>query len=141
MTYFEAYLLTRLDSFGHFFCILFGISIIFFGISGIIWAVGEGEWEDSKKKEARKRWLPVVKYLLIVTAVSGFIFSLIPTTKEAAFIYLAPAIVNNKDIQKTIKKIPELSGLGLEYLGEILKSEIYESKKEIIKKVNNQPKE
>ena len=46
-----------------------------------------------------------------------------------AFIYIAPAIVNNKDVQKTIQKIPEFSGLGLEYINELLKTKIDEIKK------------
>ena len=41
-----------------------------------------------------------------------------------AFIYIAPAIVNNKDIQETFKQMPELTNLGLEYLKETLKEKI-----------------
>ena len=70
-------------------------------------------------------------FLLIIPlyCLSFIIATLIPTSKEMAFIYIAPAIVNNTDVQKTIQKIPELSGLGLEYINELLKTKIEEIKK------------
>lgn len=123
MTYFEAYLFTRLDSLLTLSFALIITGTIMSALFTIIWKAGE---EESAKP------FTIVGYVLLTI---GLIINLItPTTKEAAFIYIAPAIVNNQDVQKTIKQLPELSGLGLEYLGEILKEEIKETKKEVINK-------
>ena len=129
MTHFQAYLLTRLDSFQHLLQGLAEIAIILLVVNGIAQITSFLVTDDTYKVPS---YFKITVPLLIVILV---IKSLIPTTKEAAFIYVAPAIVNNQDIQKTIKKLPELSGLGLEYLGEILKQEIKETKVEVINEV------
>ena len=142
MTYFQAYLLTRLDPFLALFSGLATIALIIIIINFIAQLIalamrGEscGEPETTKnnllcKKVASYFKITVPLFIVILT-----IKSLIPTTKEAAFIYVAPAIVNNQDLQKTITKLPELSGLGLEYLGEILKQEIKDVKGEVVNEV------
>ena len=146
MTYFEAYILTRLDPFKNLFSglsiylgVLLLIFCIAFGLSWIINNAGQlGERGDTIVKNLKK-----ILLFLIVPAVclSCLLKTLIPTTKEMAFIYIAPAIVNNKDVQKTIQKIPELSGLGLEYLTETLKGEINEVKSEVKEVVKDTAKE
>ena len=83
----------------------------------------------------------ILFFIIPVVCLSCLLKTLIPTTKEMAFIYIAPAIVNNKDVQKTIQKIPELSGLGLEYLTETLKGEINEVKGEVKEVVKDTAKE
>ena len=141
MTHFQAYLLTRLDPFQDLFISIITITILLIIaniIVQIVCLVGttdsygdcEKEWKDRSKKSFSYFKL-TMPFLLTMLALK----SLIPSTKEAAFIYIAPAIVNNQDIQKTIKKVPELSGLGLEYLGEILKQQIDETKGEVINEV------
>ena len=144
MTYFQAYLLTRLDSFQHLLGaiqVVAGI-LIFVNIVAqiicLVWIYEEEEEEEEEKNKASifcKKVSSYFKITIPLFIVILVIKSLIPTTKEAAFIYVAPAIVNNQDIQKTIKKLPELSGLGLEYLGEVLKEEIKEAKGEVINEV------
>ena len=121
MTYFQAYLLTRLDAFGNLFRagILIGILVCF--ISLCI-SMEKCKWEKNLTLKG-----------MLIFALFALLKTLTPTTKEAAFIYIAPAIVNNQDVQKTIKKIPELSGLGLEYLGEVLKEKAKEEIKQQIK--------
>lgn len=133
MTYFQAYLLTRLDSFQHLLQGLSGVATILIVVNGVA-LISLLVIDDTDKSIFYKvaSYFKITVPLFIVILV---IKSLIPTTKEAAFIYVAPAIVNNQDIQKTIKKLPELSGLGLEYLGEILKQEIKETKVEVINEV------
>jgi len=135
MTHFQAYLLTRLDSFQHLLQGLAGVAIILIVVNGIAQIISFLVADDTNDKsifyKVASYWKITVPLFIVILVIK----SLIPTTKEAAFIYVAPAIVNNQDIQKTIKKLPELSGLGLEYLGEILKQEIKETKSEVINEV------
>lgn len=135
MTYFEAYILTRLDPLKSLFLSLsnkgIGVLIILFTIIFTIFLSFESlrYLEEEQKTTIRK--IKNVFFFLIIPlyCLSFIIATLIPTSKEMAFIYIAPAIVNNTDVQKTIQKIPELSGLGLEYINELLKTKIDEIKK------------
>lgn len=135
MTYFEAYILTRLDPLKNLFLSLsskgIGFLIILFTILFTIFllTVGSSDLEEEQQRKIRK--IKNIFFFLIIPVycLSFIIATLIPTSKEMAFIYIAPAIVNNKDVQKTIQKIPELSGLGLEYINELLKTKIEEIKK------------
>lgn len=129
MTYFEAYLLTRLDPLKSLFSSF--STILFFALLFMFFAWGMGSFmavEYGEKFEASVKKLKKLFWFFIVPTycICCLIETLIPTTKETAFIYIAPAIVNNKDVQKTIQKIPELSGLGLEYINELLKTKIEE---------------
>lgn len=142
MTHFQAYLLTRLDSFQHLLEGFLGIVMALIVVNGAVQIVSFlrynfacDEEEENKASIFCKKVASYFKITVPLLIIAMVIKSLVPTTKEAAFIYVAPAIVNNQDIQKTIKKLPELSGLGLEYLGEILKQEIKETKSEVINEV------
>lgn len=145
MTYFEAYILTRLDPLKSLFsgasAGLMSLLIIFCFVFAYFWAYntieGLGE-RDAIVKNLKKI---ILFFIVPIYLVVSLIKDLIPTTKEMAFIYIAPAIVNNKDVQKTIQKIPELSGLGLEYLTETLKGEINEVKGEVKEIVKDTAKE
>ena len=134
MTYFEAYILTRLDPLKSLFLSLsnkgIGVLIIIFIIYfTMLLPVSLEDQEEEQQAMIRK--IKNIFFFLIIPlyCLSFVIATLIPTSKEMAFIYIAPAIVNNKDVQKTIQKIPELSGLGLEYINELLKTKIEEIKK------------
>ena len=135
MTYFEAYILTRLDPLKSLFLSLsnksIGVLIIFFLIFFTFFLPTESFIDQEKDQQAMIKKIKNIFFLLIIPlyCLSFIIATLIPTSKEMAFIYIAPAIVNNKDVQKTIQKIPELSGLGLEYINELLKTKIDEIKK------------
>jgi len=139
MTHFQAYLLTRLDSLQYLFQQFASITMVLVvanliaQVLFLVWCYTEAD--KSKVNLFRKKIASYFKITVPLAIATLVIHSLIPTTKEAAFIYIAPAIVNNQDIQKTINKLPELSGLGLEYLGEILKQEIKETKGEMINEV------
>ena len=146
MTYLEAYILTRLDPLKSLFSSasagLTTLLIIFFIVFGFSWLINTvedlGERGDTIVKNLKK----ILLFLIVpIFCVVSLVKNLIPTTKEMAFIYIAPAIVNNKDVQKTIQKIPELSGLGLEYLTETLKGEINEVKGEVKEVVKDTAKE
>ena len=147
MTYLEAYILTRLDPLKSLFSSASGWLMSLLIIFGIIYAIS---WiviaiEQLQNTEVNKINKIIKKTILFfiipVVCLSCLLKNLIPTTKEMAFIYIAPAIVNNKDVQKTIQKIPELSGLGLEYLTETLKGEINEVKGEVKEVVKDTAKE
>lgn len=58
--------------------------------------------------------------LCIVASIMLILATFIPSQKQVAFIILAPAIVENKDMQETLKNIPEIARLGTEYLKEML---------------------
>lgn len=62
-----------------------------------------------------------IKISLIIFIISSFLFMFIPSQKQAAFIIIAPAIVENEDLQDTLKNIPEIAKLGTEYIKEMLK--------------------
>lgn len=113
MTHFDAYLLTRLDSLNSFFALM-----VVGGLFGAFFAFLFDSDESDK----------VIKVLLIIFFFGIVGKTLTPSSKEAAFIYIAPAIVNNEDLQKTVKQLPELSNLGMEYLNGLLKKEIKEGK-------------
>lgn len=135
MTYFEAYILTRLDPLKSLFLSLsnknIGVLIIFFTILFTFFLLTKNLRDLEKDQQAMIKKIKNIFFFLIIPlyCLSFIIATLIPTSKEMAFIYIAPAIVNNKDVQKTIQKIPELSGLGLEYINELLKTKIEEIKK------------
>lgn len=146
MTYFEAYILTRLDPLKSLFSSLsvgLGTLLLIFCIVFAFWwffntVEDLGGRADTIVKNLKKI---ILFFIVPIYLVVSLIKNLIPTTKEMAFIYIAPAIVNNKDVQKTIQKIPELSGLGLEYLTETLKGEINEVKGELKEVVKDTAKE
>ena len=62
--------------------------------------------------------------IFTISAVFLTIATLLPTTKQAAFIWIAPQIVENGAVKDTVKNIPELTKLGTEYLKELLKEKV-----------------
>lgn len=52
------------------------------------------------------------------------IATFLPSTKQAAFIWLAPQLIENGAIRNTIKNIPELAELATDYMKETLKDKI-----------------
>ena len=136
MTHFEAYLLTRLDS-----IIGLGFITLLLGGAGVILCIMMyGMTVDSYKitsesiSKARVDFKKRIKYAITLLLCGSIILTLIPTTKETAFIYIAPAIVNNKDMQETMTKLPNISKLGLEYIEETLKDNINNKIKENVSK-------
>lgn len=131
MTHFEAYLLTRLDVLNGIGISLLILSAIMAVISLASYTDANASWSSEKtKRKSMPLFIKRAKWFGTFALLGVMLVTLIPTTKEMAFIYIAPAIVNNQDMQDTVKKLPSISKLGLEYVEEILKSEIKE-------KVNN----
>lgn len=132
MNYLGIYLLTKMDSFKCFFDRVTGIFIILFVILSVfnfIYAAirAEDRYEHTFI-EYFKEILQTTKLPLLFVAmiVSMFITTLVPTTKQAAFIWVAPQIIENGAVKDTVKNIPELTKLGTEYLKELLKDKVEE---------------
>ncbi len=77
-------------------------------------------FEDGLKEELNKP----IKILYPVWVFFILLWAAIPTTKEAAFIWIAPQIVENGAVKETVKNIPELTRLGTEYLKNVLKEKV-----------------
>lgn len=127
MNYLGIYLLTKLDSWQSF---SWGLGITFLIASALI-TLGCGLEADSHHGEKFERWKKYVKTLrvkvLFSTSIALMVFAqLIPTTKQAAFIWVAPQIIENGAVKDTVKNIPELTKLGTEYLKELLKDKVEE---------------
>ncbi len=102
MTHWDVYWFTRLDSLVTVFQVLLITGIVGL-VPFIICLITEyGDYGDDKQKKIIN-WLKVL--------LSGLVFSMlclmfIPTTKEAAAIYLLPKIANS-EFAKEAEKIPE----------------------------------
>ena len=79
-------------------------------------------YDDEEKQALLKHYNVKVWYLVCI--ISWLIATFLPTTKQAAFIWIAPQIVENGAVKDTVKNIPELTKLGTDYLKELLKEKI-----------------
>ena len=129
MSYLGMYILTKLDSWNCFtgtvgvvLCVIAG-ALVF--ISGVSASESYGDFKET--------FIATLKLLnfkkVIIVAISLLVFSqLLPTTKQAAFIYIAPQIIENGAVKDTVKNIPELTKLGTDYLKELLKEKVNDIK-------------
>ena len=130
MTYFQAYLFTRLDSLGVLFATIIAASVIISILMSmsILYCDTDNDIKnceiDIKNREIKNRIKNTLKITLPIILIFSIAISLLPNSKEAAFIYIAPKIVNNKDLQETLTKMPKLTNLGLDYLNNILEEKI-----------------
>jgi hypothetical protein len=153
MEYFLMYLFVKLDSFNG-LLIGFAIAFLFYGftsggaVGGIVISA-----EYNPKEPPMEKWKRIIKTLKSVPIlITGFIFiilaNLLPTTKEAAVIYVVPKIVNvvtaNKEIQKLPNNILQLANAWIEELKpadareairETAKEAVKETTKEVVKQV------
>lgn len=81
---------------------------------------------DSDVLKAKTIITKICKPILIITISIQILLTLIPSTKQLAFILVAPQIVENGTVKDTVKNIPELTQLGTEYLKELLKTKTEE---------------
>lgn len=118
LTSFDLYWITRLDAIrpactGILFCgILVGVGSFLGLIGGSIEGVAES-WMKTCK------WGVCVGIALIIVGASGKVF--VPSTKEAAFIWGVPAILNSEAAQVVSEDTKEIYKLGVEYLKDMLK--------------------
>ena len=125
MGYLMIYLLTQLDSFRRtmwvFSTLSCIISILILFLSIFI------SYDDFRNSYYEYLKTYRLKLFAILFCVFYSVGTLLPSTKQAAFIYIAPQIIANGDVKDSIKAIPELSKLGTEYLKTMLKDKIEES--------------
>lgn len=126
MDYFMMYLLTQLDSFRRAMCtfstLSFVIAILILFLSVFI------SYDDFRTSYYEYIKTYRLKLFVILFCVFYSVGTIIPSTKQAAFIYIAPQIIANGDVKDSVKAIPELVKLGTEYLKTMLKDKIEESK-------------
>ena len=127
MTYLGMYLLTKLDNFRCFFDKMSGFMLIVFILLGIFTVIysafrAEDDYHRTYIEVFKEVYNVTRLHIVFITMiVLTFIATLIPTTKQAAFIWVAPQIIENGAVKDTVKNIPELTKLGTEYLKELLK--------------------
>lgn len=115
MTGWEIYWFTRLDAIHRFFVITLIVLSIAIPSVGMM-AHMEGFWGKVRK------WIFAG---LIIAVISGLGLMFIPTTKEAAVIYLLPKIANNEQVQKVPENFVKLLNTKME---EWMKDTIKEDK-------------
>lgn len=113
MTYLGMYLLLLLDGFNTTTSIIAIACLIW---AGIVYAISSTENCDA---EVRSEFIKELyaDLSLKVGVISMLLAVFVPTTKQAALIYITPKIVNNE----VIENVPEITKLGTEYLKELLK--------------------
>lgn len=127
MNYLGMYILTKLDSWNGFTRFYGSVMLLAAGIMLIGAIIGCsdccGDFTESLKKLIKSLHIKTV----FISGVILLVFSqLLPTTKQAAFIWIAPQIIENGAVKDTVKNIPELTKLGTDYLKELLKEKINE---------------
>lgn len=119
------YWITRLDSINRVLCFincLVFIAVIAFAILAVILICKGKDYSSDSEDRIRainnvgwrmlKRLsIPASAFLLIAS-----VLAFIPTTKEAAAMYVIPAVVNNEQLRDTGNKIFELASEWLEEL-------------------------
>lgn len=112
MAYFLIYTITLFDTLSF----TFGLtSVVLFIIYGHIMLKDFGYLTDEQKQEQKKlswMWKVALTCLLLST--------FIPSSRQAAFIYMAPKILEDDNFRETFKNFPEIVRLGTEYLKQTL---------------------
>ena len=129
MNYLGMYILTKLDSW-HSFTGCYGtVTIIAAGIILIGSIVCCTDCYDDFTGNLKKLIKSLHIKAMFISGIILLVFSqLLPTTKQAAFIYIAPQIIENGAVKDTVKNIPELTKLGTDYLKELLKEKVNDIK-------------
>jgi len=124
MSVFEMYLLMKLDIISD---MVIGLSCVLLSVFGFLTIFGWiAHYGHSPETIFEKKTVPI----LTTIAATFFIFSLfvgkmIPTTQEAAVLYVAPKVINSEFSQETLpQEAKELYGLVKEYLEEQTSKEV-----------------
>lgn len=125
----DLYWLTRLDGIRdalHGVCFVFGILsvvVVWGWIAFYIGAVSEysfSEWYEGVKNKI-KVFIGISSLVLGLFTCTWIAIVLVPSTKEAAFIYLTPKIVNSTFVQELPKDALDIKTLAMDYVKEKLK--------------------
>lgn len=114
------YLLLLLDGFNTATSIVAAFCLIW---SGIVYVITSTECDTEVRNECIKELYADLS--LKVGIICMFLAIFVPTTKQAALIYIAPKVVNNE----VIENAPEITKLGTEYLKELLKEKTNDIKR------------
>ena len=109
----EVYLFTRLDAIH----VIAGAAIVMAAIGLLVFGIHylfEDMWERDDDNKEKKKTVKTINRLVAV-AISGLLFCvIIPSTKEAAVIYLLPKIANNEQVQKMPENFVKLLNTKME---------------------------
>ena len=109
----EVYLFTRLDAIH----VIAGAAIVMAAIGLLLFGIHylfEDMWERDDDNKEKKKTVKTIKRLVAV-AISGLLVCvIIPSTKEAAVIYLLPKIANNEQVQKVPENFVKLLNTKME---------------------------
>jgi hypothetical protein len=122
----QVYWITRMDYIQAGCCTL---AIIFGSVALICFIVGGVQWCECMKDRFKSTLtLAVSMFTLGIVFLLGTVFT--PNTKEAAAIYVIPAVANSHFVQETApREIKELYGIVKEYIREEFKPKPEEPKK------------
>ena len=127
------YLLTKMDIWQNTFMISgWGLLIALAIMLVIVFCAADcnsGSYMDFKSiKDAFPHYYRMIPFrkAFIISIIFITLGLLLPTTRQIAFIYIAPQIIENGAVKDTVKNIPELTKLGTDYLKELLKEKINE---------------
>jgi hypothetical protein len=127
MNYLGMYILTKLDSFSDLALTIGVASLLAFGFVLIGCFISSVDFSGFNQEAFNKNAkIFKMKTLFLTGCISVILSHVLPTTKQAAFIYIAPQIIENGAVKDTVKNIPELTKLGTDYLKELLKEKINE---------------
>ena len=117
------YLLVKLDDFMCASCIVMCLTGFITALLSLLTVIESCDRYNSYEKEISVK-TKILKFSIPVFFISVLFAMLMPNTKQAAFIWIAPQIVENGAVKDTVKNIPELTKLGTEYLKELLKEKV-----------------
>lgn len=122
--YFLMYILTTINN-------IKGASIILSAISFFIalFSAVNYSCENSRKYSTPDLILvnslqKIFRRSFITFIVFTSLATLLPTSKQLAFIVIAPQIIENGAVKDTVKNIPEITKLGTEYLKQLLEDKV-----------------
>lgn len=115
------YWITRLDT----LCIFFGISFAVLLVSTLIYIIVKLDDFDPEY-EADRNNIKCRNKLIILTLICLVPVIFIPSTKEIAFIYFAPKVINNEEAQKIPENIIKFLNVKM---NEYIKSNLEEENK------------
>lgn len=131
MSMFTLYMLLKLDAIQIFFAVLMAVSIITVVFSFVALSIEPPEALPKK----------LIKIFVSLSIIFGIIITIIPSTKEMAFIYVVSKLSQNEHVQGIAEKSLAIPDNALEMLNIKMNEYLNEMKEEVKKEVKNTIKE
>lgn len=128
------YILLKLDDVAKFAWTIAVISLILAGIAMLVGFIIFADYDRQPFPPLAKK---MIKWFVPLGLVFALFGTLLPSTKEAAAIYLIPKVVNNESVQNISSNTLHLLE---EYTGELLRDMKDEASKKIQSKPEDKPK-